>query len=93
MNVEKPELINFILKDVNSEILKKYIKDLEEKVQNLSDIINGLEEYLNQHIEEWQYSDYDEVQTIINRDKNLLKVIEKLKKEYGIKDDLGSDKE
>ena len=93
MNVEKPELINFILKDVNSKVLKRYIKDLEEKVQDLSDIINGLEEYLNQHIEEWQYSDYDEVQTIVNRDKSLLKVIEKLKEEYGIKNDLGSDKE
>lgn len=93
MNVEKPELIKFILKDINSKILKKYIKDLEEKVQNLSDIIDGLEEYLNQHIEEWQYSDYDEIQTIVNRDKSLLKVIKKLKEEYGIKDDLGSDKE
>ena len=84
MKVEKPELIEFILKDVNSDILKKYIKDLENKVQDLSDIIQGLEEYLKKHVDEWEYSDYYEVQTIVERDKNLLKIIEKLKKEYGV---------
>lgn len=84
MKIEKPELVDFILKDVKSDILKKYIKDLEKKVRDLSDIIKGLEEYLDQHIDEWEYSDYYEVQTIVERDKNLLKIIEKLKKEYGV---------
>ena len=86
MKVEKPELVEFILKDVNSDVLKKYIKDLENKVQDLSDIIQGLEEYLKQHIDEWKFSDYDEVQAVVERDKNILEVIRKLKKEYGVKD-------
>lgn len=39
--MNKPELVNFILKDVNSRTLKQYIKDLEDKLENIEQIVNN----------------------------------------------------
>ena len=39
--MNKPELVNFILKDVNSNILKQYIKDLENMIENIEQIVNN----------------------------------------------------
>lgn len=39
--MNKPELVDFILKDVNSKILKQYIKDLEDMIENIEQIVNN----------------------------------------------------
>lgn len=39
--VNKPELVDFILKDVNSRTLKQYIKDLEDTIENIEQIVNN----------------------------------------------------
>lgn len=39
--MNKPELVDFILKDVNSTTLKQYIKDLEYMIENIEQIVNN----------------------------------------------------
>ena len=39
--MNKPELVDFILKDVNSRTLKQYIKDLEDMIENIKQIVNN----------------------------------------------------
>jgi hypothetical protein len=37
----RPDFVDFILKDVNSKMLKDYIKDLENKIENINEIVNN----------------------------------------------------
>lgn len=41
MEIKRPDFIDFILKDVNSVKLKKYITNLEETINRIKDIIDN----------------------------------------------------
>lgn len=39
--MERPELVDFILKDVNSNMLKEYINNMESIISRIKEIVNN----------------------------------------------------
>jgi len=39
--LERPELVDFILKDVNSNMLKEYINNMESIISRIKEIVNN----------------------------------------------------
>lgn len=52
MKIKRPDFVDFILKDINSKVLKDYIKDLEKRISNAIDLIEETKGYYLDGIDE-----------------------------------------